>query len=153
MPACGLLPTLRGVAGPATHPEGAPIMNIDFFNPHAFSPWLQGLMLLCFSLAWPLANVRLWRSLQQRRTALRVLRSGRGRGFTLVVLCGYLAGVATQLAQVLAGHPLGAMFWFYLVNAVSVAVHLALQVRGRCACRRAVRRQISWFRRRTRRST
>jgi hypothetical protein len=106
-------------------------MTKDLLDPLTVTPWLQTLMLLCFSLAWPLANLRLWRLLRRGRAAYCLFHRGRGYGFTLVILCGYLAGVFAQVASALGGQPLGGLFWFYGVNALSVAINLALQVRAR----------------------
>jgi hypothetical protein len=79
---------------------------------------LEALMLLCFGLAWPVAN-------------LRMLRSGRAEGkgcaFTLIILCGYLAGAAGKLALADVHGPLAEVFWLYLLNAGSVATNLSLQ--------------------------
>ena len=50
---------------------------------------LVATMMLCFGIAWPLAN-------------LRMLRTGRAEGkglmFTLIILCGYSAGLAAKWA-------------------------------------------------------
>ena len=49
---------------------------------------LEATMMLCFGIAWPLAN-------------LRMLRTGRAEGkglmFTLIILCGYGAGLGGQV--------------------------------------------------------
>jgi len=79
---------------------------------------LEALMLACFGLALPIAN-------------LRMLRTGRAEGkgvaFTMIILCGYLAGAAAKVALVGNGAQLPPLFWLYLVNVASVGVNLALQ--------------------------
>jgi hypothetical protein len=79
---------------------------------------LEALMLLCFGVAWPVANLRM----------LRVRRAeGKGLGFTLMILCGYLAGASAKLVTAAHGVDLAPVFWLYLLNVGSVAVNLALQ--------------------------
>jgi hypothetical protein len=79
---------------------------------------LEGTMLVCFGLAWPLANLRMLRT---RRA------EGKGLPFTLVILTGYLCGASAKLMVMADGLPLAAVFWLYLVNTLSVGVNLALQ--------------------------
>jgi hypothetical protein len=55
---------------------------------------LEALMLLCCGAAWPVANLRMLRMLRVRRA------EGKGLGFTLRVLCGYLAGASAKLVTV-----------------------------------------------------
>ncbi|MFM7460102.1 MAG: hypothetical protein ACKO15_04590, partial [Burkholderiales bacterium] len=59
------------------------------------------------------------------------LRTGRPEGkgvtFTLIIFCGYLAGAGSKLAMVTETVPLAPIFWFYLVNATSVAANLILE--------------------------
>lgn len=75
----------------------------------------EAAMLACFGAAWPLAN-------------LRMLRSGRaeGRGLmpTSLVFTGYAAGMLAKLSAAAALPP---VFWLYVLNALSVALNLALQ--------------------------
>jgi hypothetical protein len=81
----------------------------------SWSSWAEALMLVCFGLAWPVSTLRL----------LCLGRAGgRGCGFTVLILLGYLAGAASKL---LAGAPLPPVFWLYALNACSVFVHLAVQ--------------------------
>ena len=81
---------------------------------------LEGVMLLCFGLAWPLANLRMLRT---RRA------EGKGLGFTLIILCGYTAGACAKLALASTGHGLAPLFWLYLFNGSMVATNLGLQWR------------------------
>ncbi|MGZ3196818.1 MAG: hypothetical protein ACXU60_06935 [Croceibacterium sp.] len=78
----------------------------------------EGLMLICFGLAWPLATLKMLRC----RSA-----QGRNLGFTLIILGGYLAGVASKLLGLHwdAGPP--PVFWLYVLNSLSVGVNAALQ--------------------------
>lgn len=79
---------------------------------------LEGAMLLCFGLAWPLANMRMLRTLRPE---------GKGLTFTLVILCGYIAGASAKLLLVSQGAGLAPVFWLYLLNSLSVAMNLGLQ--------------------------
>ena len=79
--------------------------------------FFEGAMLVCFGLAWPIANVRM---LRRRRP------EGRGLLCTWIVLVGYLAG---DVAKFMSGHgdvppP---VFWLYLFNTASVMLNLGLQ--------------------------
>lgn len=80
----------------------------------------EAVMLVCFGLAWPIA-------------ALSMLRTGRaegrGVGFTLVILLGYVAGALSKLLATHAGAALQPVAWLYLLNIVSVGANAALQWR------------------------
>lgn len=79
---------------------------------------LEAIMLICFGLAWPIANLRM----------LRIGRAeGKGMAFTMIILCGHLAGAVAKLALVGTGVPLPPLFWLYALNAASVGINLALQ--------------------------
>jgi hypothetical protein len=79
---------------------------------------LEGVMLTCFGLAWPVAN-------------LRMLRTGRAEGkglcFTLIIFCGYLAGAAAKIVLSTGSAALAPVFWLYALNATSVGLNLFLQ--------------------------
>lgn len=75
-------------------------------------------MLACFGLAWPLANLRMWRT---RRA------EGKGLAFTLVILCGYVAGAVSKVLASAPTQALPPLFWFYLLNGSMVAINLSLQ--------------------------
>jgi hypothetical protein len=77
----------------------------------------EATMLICFGVAWPLANLRM---LRHRRA------EGRGTLPTALVLCGYLAGMSAKLLIAQQSH-LQPVFWLYLLNACSVALNLHLQ--------------------------
>ena len=81
---------------------------------------LEAVMLVCFGVAWPCASLRILRTGQAQSNGL---------GFTLVILCGYLVGASSKMLVAVRGAELAPVFWLYAVNAVSVAVNLALQVR------------------------
>ncbi len=95
-------------------------MSLTFLNHMVSTPiLLEALMLTCFGLAWPIANIRM-------------LRTGRAEGkgltFTLVILCGYLAGAAAKMVLATAVTPLAPVFWLYVLNATSVSTNLGLQL-------------------------
>ena len=89
-------------------------------DPNLLPMLLEAVMLICFGIAWPLAN-------------LRMLRTGRAEGkgmaFTAIILCGYIAGALAKLAGATSAHTLPAVFWLYVLNTVSVAANLLLQWR------------------------
>lgn len=81
---------------------------------------VEAVMLICFGIAWPLAN-------------LRMLRTGCAEGkrmaFTAIILCGYVAGALAKLAWAASAHTLPLVFWLYVLNTVSVGANLLLQWR------------------------
>lgn len=79
---------------------------------------LEAAMLICFGLAWPVANLRM---LQTGKA------QGKGLPFTFLVLTGYISGAAAKLVLAAQDAPLAAVFWLYVLNAASVALNLALQ--------------------------
>jgi len=89
-------------------------------DPTVTATLLEAAMLICFGIAWPLAN-------------LRMIRSGRveGKGsvFTAIILCGYVAGAVAKLVLARSGHSLPPVFWLYALNTVSVGLNLVLQWR------------------------
>ena len=93
---------------------------IHLTEPNVAAMLLEATMLICFGIAWPLAN-------------LRMLRTGRvegkGMAFTAIILCGYVAGALAKLAWATSAHTLPAVFWLYVLNTVSVAANLVLQWR------------------------
>ncbi len=93
---------------------------IHLADPTLLPTLLEVAMLICFGIAWPLAN-------------LRMLRSGRAEGkgavFTVIILCGYVAGALAKLALAAHGQTLPPVFWLYVLNTVSVGSNLLLQWR------------------------
>lgn len=79
---------------------------------------LEWTMLLCFGLAWPVANLRMVRT---RRP------EGKGLAFTTIIMVGYVAGASAKWISVAPGTPIPGVFWLYAVNGVSVTMNLALQ--------------------------
>lgn len=89
-------------------------------DPSLLPTLLEAAMLICFGVAWPLANLRMLRS---RRA------EGKGMAFTAIILCGYIAGALAKLALASHGHTLPPVFWLYVLNTVSVGGNLVLQWR------------------------
>lgn len=85
---------------------------------------LETSMLICFGIAWPVANLRM---LRRRRP------EGKGPAFTLIILVGYLAGGTAKWLS-LGDHVLVlGVFWLFVANGLSVSMNLALQWHfGRC---------------------
>lgn len=78
----------------------------------------EALMLVCFGLAWPLANLRMLR---------RRCPEGKGLAFTLIILIGYIAGALAKWPSISGLDLLPGVFWLYLANGSSVALNLFLQ--------------------------
>ena len=93
-------------------------------DPNLLPMMLEAVMLICFGVAWPLANLRMLRTGKAE---------GKGMAFTAIILCGYVAGALAKLAWATSAHALPAVFWLYVLNTFSVAANLVLQ--GRLARR------------------
>ena len=93
---------------------------IHLTEPNVAAMLLEATMLICFGIAWPLAN-------------LRMIRSGRiegtGVAFTAIILSGYVAGAFAKLTLAMSGHSLPPVFWLYVLNIGSVGLNLTLQWR------------------------
>lgn len=78
---------------------------------------LEALMLLCFGAAWPFSIARSWRS-----------RSTQGKSlfFLLVLILGYLAGIANKLL-----YHYDAVLFLYLLNVTMVSADALLWLRNR----------------------
>lgn len=74
-------------------------------------------MLLCFGAAWPFSIVRSWRS-----------RSTQGKSlfFLLVLILGYVAGIANKLL-----YHFDAVLFLYILNIIMVSVDAVLWLRNR----------------------
>ena len=77
----------------------------------------ETVMLICFGAAWPAS---IYRSYVSRTTA------GKSIVFLIVILVGYLAGIAHK-----ATHNLDAVIWLYTLNAVMVFADIMLYRRNR----------------------
>ncbi|MBT9485954.1 MAG: hypothetical protein IV093_00305 [Rubrivivax sp.] len=80
---------------------------------------LESTMLLCFGLAWPVANLRMLRTGRPE---------GKGLAFTLIILAGYVAGAAAKWLSMGPETLLPGVFWLYVVNGASVSMNLGLQL-------------------------
>jgi uncharacterized membrane protein len=84
---------------------------------------LEAAMLVCFGAAWPFSIWKQWRT---QRTEGRSLR------FIVMVLAGYIAGIAAKLTRaVQAGAAPEAVTVLYALNAAMVVVDMALFLRCR----------------------
>ncbi len=79
---------------------------------------LEAAMLVCFGVAWPVANLRMLRA---RRP------EGKGMVFTSIILMGYVAGALAKCVSIGPGQPLPGMFWLLIINGASVMFNLMLQ--------------------------
>ena len=89
---------------------------------------LEAAMLVCFGLAWPVANLRMLRT---RRV------EGRGMVFTMIILCDYIAGSLAKLAGAAQGAAPVPMFWLYALNTTVGRGQLRVAVVFRTAPARA----------------
>ena len=89
-------------------------------EPTTVATLLEAAMLICFGVAWPLANLRMIRSGHVE---------GKGKAFTVIILCGYVAGALAKLALATSGHTLPPVFWLYVLNTFSVGLNVVLQWR------------------------
>jgi hypothetical protein len=92
-------------------------------------PLAQGLeagMLVCFGIAWP---VDIYKTLRARQVA------GKSLGFMLIVLLGYVCGMAAKFYRTSQGEPPETVTWLYALNAllVSLDVLVYLHFRPRAA--------------------
>jgi hypothetical protein len=85
--------------------------------------FLEAGMLICFGASWP---VDIFKALRTRRT------EGKSLGFMSLILAGYLSGIAAKVAlAAFGGKPLEWVTLLYALNAVLVAVDIALYLRFR----------------------
>lgn len=85
------------------------------------------LMLVCFGLSWPFNIAKSWKS----RTA-----RGKSLGFEVLILTGYLCGVAGKLVG-------GNVTWVllvYILDILMVSADLALTIRNKILDRNADRK-------------
>jgi hypothetical protein len=83
---------------------------------------LEAGMLLCFGVAWP---VDIYKTLRTR------LVTGKSVGFMLIVLLGYVAGMAAKFYRAGTGEPLETVTWLYPINAILVAVDILIYMHYR----------------------
>lgn len=84
---------------------------------------LEGGMLVCFGLSWP---VDILKTLRTRRT------EGKSLGFMTLILAGYLLGFAAKLFRAAqGGQAPEAVIILYVLNAVLILVDIALTLRYR----------------------
>jgi hypothetical protein len=75
------------------------------------------IMLVCFGAAWPFALAKSWRSRQT---------GGKSLGFLVIVLVGYLSGVAHKWL-----HSRDPVIFLYALNALMVSADIVLFARNR----------------------
>jgi hypothetical protein len=85
---------------------------------------LEAGMLLCFGVAWP---VDIYKTLRTRQVA------GKSIGFMLIVLLGYVCGMAAKFYRASQGEPPETVTWLYALNAVLVSVDILVYLRFRRA--------------------
>jgi lipopolysaccharide export LptBFGC system permease protein LptF len=85
---------------------------------HAFVQILEGAMLVCFGVSWPVDIVH----------TLRIKRAAKkSYAFLALILCGYVAGIASKCVRSLGeGQPLEPVIWLYVVNVILVAIDTML---------------------------
>ena len=78
----------------------------------------EALMLIAFGVSWPMAIVKTYRAKNP---------AGKSLVFSVLVILGYLAGIMHKLTV-----NLDWVIWLYILNAVMVAIDLALVLYYRC---------------------
>ena len=79
---------------------------------------LEGIMLLCFGLSWPVSLVKNLRAKSARSTSL---------AFMCLILFGYTAGITAKAMTVGTNY----VFFVYLFNIAMVIANLAVTLRNR----------------------
>jgi hypothetical protein len=91
-------------------------------TPVQVGEFLEGMTMACFGLSWPFAIYRTWK-------AKRV--EGKSLVFLVVVLVGYLFGIASKFVKAAGGANLEKVTILYALNALLVGVDLCLYMRYR----------------------
>lgn len=81
------------------------------------SPILETIMLICFGISWPLNLVKAYKARTAKGTSLASI---------LLIITGYLAGIAAKLT----GGDLNYVLAAYLFNVVVVALNLTVYCRN-----------------------
>ena len=79
--------------------------------------FLEGCMIICFGLSWPLSIMRSYRS-----------RSTKGKSvlFLCFIAFGYLCGISAKFMS----HTYNMAFWFYFPNLIMVSTDIFLYFRN-----------------------
>ena len=88
----------------------------------AVAQGLEAGMLVCFGVAWP---VDIYKTIRTRQVA------GKSIGFMLIVLLGYVCGMAAKFYRAALGEPPETVTWLYALNAVLVAVDILVYLHFR----------------------
>ena len=82
-----------------------------------FASFLEGCMIICFGLSWPLSIMRSYRS-----------RSTNGKSvlFLFFIAFGYVCGLAAKFMS----HTYNMAFWFYFPNLIMVSTDIFLYFRN-----------------------
>lgn len=81
------------------------------------SPILETIMLICFGISWPLNLVKAYKARTAKGTSLASI---------LLIITGYLAGIAAKLT----GGDLNYVLAAYLFNVVVVSLNLTVYCRN-----------------------
>lgn len=79
----------------------------------------EGLMLICFGMAWPAS---IWKSITSKSA------KGKSLSFLLIILVGYAAGIIKSLIEPEISWP---VFTLYILNTAMVLTDTALYFRNR----------------------
>ncbi len=86
---------------------------------------LEALMILCFGLSWPMSVYKAYTS----RTA-----KGKSLQFELLILIGYIFGIARKILQLQNGEGSGWIFYmafvFYIFNITLITIDIILYFRN-----------------------
>lgn len=79
----------------------------------------EGIMLICFGMAWPAS---IWKSMTSKST------KGKSLSFMLIILVGYVAGIVKSLIEPEISWPVLSL---YLLNTAMVTTDTALYFRNK----------------------
>lgn len=82
-----------------------------------FASFLEGCMIICFGVSWPLSILRSYRS-----------RSTKGKSilFLFFIAFGYVCGITAKFVS----HTYNMAFWFYFPNIIMVSTDIFLYFRN-----------------------
>lgn len=84
--------------------------------------FLEGLMLVCFGLAWPLSILKMLRTHSAKSKSIP---------FVAVVALGYMAGIAHKTIRGFESGDFSPVLFLYILNGAMIAVDLVLSVKYR----------------------
>jgi hypothetical protein len=87
-------------------------------TPAATASLLEGIMIICFGLSWPLSIAR---SIKSKST------KGKSLMFMCFIVFGYVCGLISKFIT----HSYNLAFWFYFPNIIMVTIDICLYFRNK----------------------